>query len=562
MAVIVFYDTTELDRQQLSDGLSATDHHWEFVNDIITTDNLNPEAEIVSVFVSSKVTREMIEAMPKLTLIACRSTGFNNIDLEAAQERNITVVTVPTYGDTTVAEYAFTMLLALTRKLQSVLAIENETFTASDLTGHDLAGKTFGVIGSGHIGQKALKIAHGFSMRTLAYDPFPNEKVAAELGFSYVSLEELLAQSDVVSLHVPYNNNTHHILNSEHLHAMKPSAILVNTARGALVDTRALIEVLDSGHLSGAVLDVMEGENLLNFDDEIELLLSGNMTTDTLTHSVEISVLKKMPNVIVSPHNAYNTVEAIGRINQTTVQNIVDFYNGNTPNAVPGKGKKDTKPTGKLILIRHTESEWNACGVWTGHTDIGLTEKGKQDCVPLGAALKDLGVKLDVACYTPLSRTKETLDGVCTALGDETVEKVCEDAFIERNYGDFTGKNKWEVKDAVGEEAFNRIRRGWNVEVPNGETLKMVYERVVPVYEERILPMLREGKNVLIVAHGNSLRALIKHVESISDEDVENLEMPICQIFIYEIDPETGLKKSVEVVSTNPDAEAERKGKY
>ena len=141
MAVILFYDTTELDSQQLSNSLENTDHHWEFVPDKISVDNVNPAAEVISVFVSSTVTREMMEKMPKLTLICCRSTGYNNIDLAAAAERNITVVNVPTYGEETVAEYVFTLLLALTRKLPEVLETEYEEFHPRELRGIDLAGR-------------------------------------------------------------------------------------------------------------------------------------------------------------------------------------------------------------------------------------------------------------------------------------------------------------------------------------------------------------------------------------------------------------------------------------
>lgn len=546
MAVISFYDTSELDKQQLTDGLKLTDHYWEFHDDNISLQNLNPETEIVSIFVSSTLTREMIESMPKLTLVCCRSTGYNNVDLEAAHERNITVVNVPTYGDVTVAEYAFTLLLSLTRKLQAVLEAENEPFEAKELSGTDLAGKTFGVIGTGKIGQKALKIANGFSMRAIAYDAFPNQDLPGELGFEYVSLEDLLAQADFVSLHVPYNPSTHHLMNRDRLAQMKSGAIIINTARGALVDTGALVDLLNSGHLGGAALDVVEGEKLLNYQEEIALLESGETEEDTMRHGVEISALKKMSNVILSPHNAYNTVEAIGRINGTTVQNIVDFYNKQTPNAIEYVHRK----TGKLILIRHAESEWNACGVWSGLADVCLSQKGEEDCVPVGQTLKELGVNIDVACYTDQKRTSQTLDGVCQVLGNGGLKKICEPGFNERNYGEYTGMDKWKVKEQLGEEQFHKIRRGWDVPFPQGETLKQVYERVVPAYEKTVLPQLRQGKNVLIVAHGNSLRALMKYLESISDEDVEKLEMLMNQVIVYDIDPKTGLKASVEVVET------------
>ncbi len=540
MAHIVFYDTSELDKQQLTDALSATDHYWEYVDDTISLDAVNPNAEIISVFISSVVTREMIERMPRLTLICCRSTGYNNIDLEAAHEHNVTVTNVPTYGEATVAEYAFTMLLALNRKLEAVFDSEHEQFHAPELRGVDLQGKTFGVIGTGHIGQKSIKIANGFSMHTLAYDLFPKAGLDQELDFTYVDLERLLSESDFISLHVPYTKDTHHLMNKERLALMKPGAVLINTARGALVDTAALVDALDNGHLGGAALDVVEGEQLLNLQEEMALLESGETNGETMRHSIEISALKKMPNVIVSPHNAYNTVEAIGRINQTTTNNIIGFYNGDIPNRIPYK----QKTPGKLILMRHAESDWNAKGVWSGIADSGLSEKGKEDTYYLGQALKDFGIKIDVAIHTRLARTEQTLKGVCQVIGDDDVTVICDDGIMERDYGQYTGQDKWKLKEELGEEQFFAVRRGWDVPVPNGETLKDTYNRVVPAYQQTILPYLKEGKNVLLISHGNSLRALMKYLESIPDADIPYVEMLINQIAVYEIDPTTGMAKS------------------
>jgi D-lactate dehydrogenase len=544
MARIVFYDTSELDAHQLGDALKETDHHFEFIEGHISLDSLRPDAEVISVFASSTVTREMIEALPRLTLICCRSTGYDNVDVSAASERGVTVVNVPTYGDATVAEYAFTMLLALLRKLPAVLEVEQRPFTAKELTGSDLFGKTFGVIGAGRIGQKALKIANGFSMRTLAYDPFPNHALQEELHFEYVGLERLLGESDIVSLHVPYTKENHHLIGKSEFQMMKPGAVLVNTARGALVDTPALIEVLQSGRLRGAALDVVEGETLLNFEEEVALLARGAVPADALRHSVELSVLKKMPNVILSPHNAYNTVDAIGRINSTTVQNIINFYNGTMPHKVEPR----KKTTGTLILVRHTESEWNALGIWSGITDVPLSKKGEEDCALVGKALKDLGVHIDIAFYTDQKRTSQTLEGICKIIGDD-MQKICEPGFNERNYGEYTGMDKWRVKEEVGEERFHEIRRGWDVPFPNGETLRQVYERVVSAYQTSVLPLLREGKNVLIVGHGNGLRALMKYLESISDEEIANLEMPMGEIIVYDIDPQ-GRKEAVRRIDT------------
>ncbi|MDX1765554.1 MAG: 2,3-bisphosphoglycerate-dependent phosphoglycerate mutase [Candidatus Saccharimonadales bacterium] len=543
MAHIVIYDATDLDKSQLTEALDASGHSWDFIDDDLHEGNYHPEAEAIAVFISSEVTRQAIEAMPKLKLIACRSTGFNNVDFDAAKEHGVSVANVPTYGEETVAEFAFTMLLALTRKLQEVLKAEHEQLTPDQLTGRDLKGKTIGVIGTGHIGQKSLKIADGFSMNSIAFDAFPKEELQEKYNFKYVELDELIKQSDVISLHVPLLPQTRHIINRERIAQMKPGAILMNTARGELVETEALIEYLNNGHLGGVGIDVIEGEELLDLSEEMAILMNKANSRGTMKQSVQISVLKEMDNVIISPHNAYNTVEAIRRINNTSAQNIVEFFKGNPVNTV----EPPKKPRGKLLIVRHGESEWNATGKWTGLTDVHLSEKGFKEAAKLGVALKDLDFSIDVAYCSEQIRSRETLEGMLNASQQFEVEVITASAINERDYGDYTGKNKWEVKEQIGEEAFNDLRRGWDVPVPNGETLKMVYERAVPFYKETIVPVLEKGQNVLIAAHGNSIRALIKYIESISDEDIKQVSMIFGQILIYDVD-EKGLKKDFKLV--------------
>jgi 2,3-bisphosphoglycerate-dependent phosphoglycerate mutase len=205
---------------------------------------------------------------------------------------------------------------------------------------------------------------------------------------------------------------------------------------------------------------------------------------------------------------------------------------------------------GKLLLLRHTESEWNAIGVWSGITDVELSDKGRNDCAAVARALDELGITIAVAVYTDQKRTKQTLDGVSVATVLTEAQHVLEPGFNERNYGKYTGMNKWQVKVELGEAQFNALRRGWNVSFENGETLKQVYERVVPAYETTVLPQLRAGKNVLVVAHGNSLRALMKHLDAIPDEKIEELEMLMNQVVVYTVDAKTGLKQSKQVVDT------------
>ena len=531
MAHIYFYDTTALDKQQLQAGLEGTDHHWEYLEDSISTTNLHDDAEVISVFVSSTVTREIIEQLPKLKLIACRSTGFNTIDLVAAADHGVTVVNVPTYGESTVAEYTFTLLLALLRKLPQSLGFLNREFQVSSLMGIDLREKTLGVIGTGHIGQHVIKIAKGFDMRVIAFDPFAKDELARELNFEYMALEDVLKASDVITLHAPLTPENRHLINAKHLALMKPSAVLINTARGELVDTEALAEALDTNRLAGAALDVLEGEQLFDMHEEVALLRSHLLPNTVGEQSVTLMALNKMPNVILTPHNAFNTEGAIGRINTATCQNIIRFWYDDIPNKV-----QTAQPhAGKLLLTRHAESEWNASGKWTGLTDVHLSEKGFHEASLLGLSMKDLDIKLDEAYCSQQIRTLETLEGILNASQQFEVPVSRSSAINERDYGEYTGKNKWEIQKLVGEEEFTGIRRGWDHPVPGGETLKMVYERVVPFYQTEILPKLLAGKNILLVAHGNSLRALMKHIERISDTAIESVEMPFGNTFVYDI---------------------------
>ncbi len=549
MAHIYFYDTSELDKQQLTEGMKDTDHQWDFIEESTSTTNLKEDAEVISVFVTSTVTAEMIEAMPNLKLIACRSTGFNNIDLKAATARDIAVVNVPTYGESTVAEYAFTLMLSLMRKIPASLGFLNHEYDPEYMMGHDLHGKTIGVIGTGHIGQHTIKIANGFEMRVIAFDPFAKEELAQSLGFDYVSLEDLLRASDIVTLHAPLTPENKHLLNADNLELMKPNAILINTARGELVDTSALAEILDAHKIAGAALDVLEGEQLFDLHEEVALLRSGSLPSSTAEDSVTLMALNKMPNVILTPHNAFNTEEAIGRINGTACQNIIQFWYGDIPNRVQA-GKTTA---GKLLLARHAESEWNATGKWTGLTDVHLSEKGFHEASLLGIALKNLEINVDQAFCSQQVRTLETLEGILNASQQFEVPVSRHDEINERDYGEYTGKNKWDMKELVGEEEFNGIRRGWDHPLPKGETLKMVYERVVPFYQNEIVPKLKEGKNILIVAHGNSLRALMKYVETISDAGVEELEMPFGNILAYDIDEEGHMHDKREAhIDTQP----------
>lgn len=189
---------------------------------------------------------------------------------------------------------------------------------------------------------------------------------------------------------------------------------------------------------------------------------------------------------------------------------------------------------GQLLITRHCESEWNALGKWTGTTDVHLSENGFKQAGQIGNAIKD--IVIDQAFCSQQIRTLETLENILDGAQQVEVPYQRIADINERDYGDYTGMNKWEVRDKVGEEEFNAIRRDWDHAVPNGETLKVVYERAVPFYRQVILPLLKEGKTVLVVAHGNSIRALIKYMEAVDDEDIKNVEMPFGTVLDYQVD--------------------------
>ncbi len=334
MAKICIYHASDQDKEDFAE--LSKNNEVKFFDGPLTAQGTDPGVEIISVFVGCDVNEKTIKSMPKLKFIACRSTGYNNVDLAAAAKDKITVSNVPTYGEHTVAEYTLGLMLALSRKLlDAVEQARVGEINANLVHGHDLNGKTLGIIGLGKIGQNVARLGKAFGMKILAYDPFPNEKTAKDIGIEFVSLEKLLASADIVSLHAPLNRDNHHMIGKEELASMKRGSILINTSRGELVDTLALVDALQSGHLAGAAIDVIEDESLLDVEEEEMLLRKGRTSKRTLENAMAIDVLTKMMhNVIITSHNAYNTLEALQRINNTTVENIEAFLSGNPKNVV------------------------------------------------------------------------------------------------------------------------------------------------------------------------------------------------------------------------------------
>lgn len=296
----------------------------------------DPDATTLCVFIDSSIGEAEMKRFPAVKLIATRSTGFDHIDPAAARARGIAVANVPFYGENTVAEFAFALILALSRRIiDADERVREGTFSPQGLRGFDLAGKTIGVIGTGHIGTHLVRMAQGFGMHIIAFDAYPNQDLSHALNFSYVSLDELLAQSDIVSLHVPYNPHTHHLINKENIRGMKKGSYLINTARGAVVETDALVEALKSGILAGAALDVLEEEGELS--NEETLLTSAHPNESALKIALENHYLINHPRVIVTPHLAFNTKEAVERILNTTIENIKQFGAGSPTNLVAQK---------------------------------------------------------------------------------------------------------------------------------------------------------------------------------------------------------------------------------
>ncbi len=295
------------------------------------------DAEVLSVFVDSTVTKDMIDSMPNLRVIALRSMGFDHVDYVYAQERGIVVTYVPRYGAQTVAEYAFALILALSRKAYAAydaLRSDGER-DVKKYEGFDLYGKTLGIVGTGAIGKQSARIAKGFGMRVLACDIYPDESFAASYDVQYVSFDEVLAQSDIVSLHVPSTPENHHLINAESLANAKRGIYIINTARGDLIDTVALTKALQSGQVAGAGLDVYEGEKFIV--DEMELLDEGkDIAEESWRAFAAEHALLDMPNVIITPHVAFNSVEAKREITLTTAENIRKALAG-TPQFEVGK---------------------------------------------------------------------------------------------------------------------------------------------------------------------------------------------------------------------------------
>ncbi len=324
--IISFFEVTDMEKEEFDKVFNKHNTARFFSEPLQNVDIKEYEdSDAICVFVHSKVSKETIKACPNLKMIATRSTGTDHIDVAYAEEKNIAVKNVPLYGENTVAEHTFALMLSLSRKInESYISTCNGNFSTDGLMGFDLKNKTIGIIGGGRIGLHVARMARSFGMHVRVYDIKQDEFLAEIINFKYVSLDELLETSDIVTLHVPSNKYTHHMINDETLSKMKDGSILINTARGDLVKTNDLIKHIESGKIYGAGLDVLEGENLMIEENMF------NSPIKEASKAIELNKkLTELPNVVITPHNAFNSIEAVQRIIAKTISNIDELVVNN-----------------------------------------------------------------------------------------------------------------------------------------------------------------------------------------------------------------------------------------
>jgi len=333
MAKIVFYEFSGWEKSYIQRNLKS--HQLTFISNPISEKNIvqSAKAEILGVFIYSKVGAAQIAKMPRLKMITTFSTGFEHIDLAACARKKICVTNVPSYGSYTVAEHAIALILAVAKKIvQSVERTRHGNFSFDGLRTMDLRDKTLGLIGFGKIGSHVAKIAFAFGMKVIVVDPYADSNIMDLLGCESVTMDQLLKTSDVISLHAPLTKQTKHIIDKAAIAKMKKDVILINTARGGLIDTQALVNALIAGHIGGVGLDVLEEEKTIK--EEIQLISPEFEGSFDLRTIVANQMLYNKPNVIITPHNAFNSEDALQRILDTGLKNIQAYLEGRVINAV------------------------------------------------------------------------------------------------------------------------------------------------------------------------------------------------------------------------------------
>ena len=317
MIKAAFFDTKPYDRTWF-DALAA-DHDIEirYFESKLTASTavLARDCDVVCAFVNDTIDRPVLEALKRkgIRLLAMRCAGYNNVDIAAAEEIGIPVVRVPQYSPYAVAEHAIALLLTLNRKThKAYIRTRDFNFSLSNLVGFDLHDKTVGVVGTGRIGRAFIDICRGFGMKVCAYDVYP----VKDADWEYVSVEELCRRSDVISLHCPLTKESYHLIGRDNISLMKSNAIVINTSRGELIDSRALLDALTNRRIGGACLDVYEEESDFFFSDY----------SDTVARDKTLALLLSLPNVIVSSHQAFLTEEALESIAKVTLENISTYF--------------------------------------------------------------------------------------------------------------------------------------------------------------------------------------------------------------------------------------------
>lgn len=321
MKVAVF-STKPYDEHFLKEANSSHEHDFTFFEPRLTpaTAPLAHKYDAVCAFVNDQLNATTLEilAASGVRCIALRCAGFNNVDLQTAQELELTILRVPAYSPHAVAEHAVGLMLALNRHIHRAYnRVREANFSLSGLLGFDMHGKTAGIIGTGKIGVLVIRLLRAFGMKVVAFDPYPNE-AATEAGAEYVALDDLFSQADVISLHCPLTRDTMHLINEANIAKMKHQAMLINTSRGKLVDSRAVIQGLKTGQIGYLGLDVYEEEEETFFQDHS----LGGLQDDTLARLITF------PNVIITGHQAFFTENALKNIAQTTMQNLTAFERG------------------------------------------------------------------------------------------------------------------------------------------------------------------------------------------------------------------------------------------
>lgn len=328
---LVFFELQDWEKEALKTSFPDS----TFTQEKLTAENADSfkDFEIISTFIYSDLTKEVIDKLPNLKFISTRSTGYDHIDLAAAKQRKILISNIPEYGSRTVAEHTFALILTLTRKIyQSITQAKDFDFDHQNIRGVDLFGKTLGVVGLGKIGKEVLMIAKSFGMNIVVFTRHEDLELVRQIGFRYADLTTLLSESDIVTLHLSLSSETRHLINKENIRKMKKGSYLINTARGGLIETEAIIKALEEGILAGVGLDVLEEEEELS--EEIDILTSFYKKKIDLKTLILNHVLINHPKVIITPHNAFNSEEALKRITNTTIENIKAFHSNNPVNQV------------------------------------------------------------------------------------------------------------------------------------------------------------------------------------------------------------------------------------